>query len=144
MLQNIWKLVEKYINYVHKYFWIGNYSTERKWLFYQKQKQNKNKKKNKSYNFILIARNQHRMSQKTYQRSKLLIQVNNITKTENWLSSLPMRIPYSKLILGLKLLFSFWFVFFFFLSTDFQKFCCTYYDKFSAKYCWENILPPSK
>ena len=28
--------------------------------------------------------------------------------------------------------------------TDFQNFCCTYYDKFSEKYYLENILPPYK
>ena len=49
------------------------------------------------------------------------------------LSPLPMQNPYSKLILGVKS-----------LSTGFQNVCCTYYDKFSAKYCCENILPPSK
>ena len=36
----------------------------------------------------------------------------------------------SKLILGIKSLFVNWF----------SKFCCKYYDKFSAKYCWENIF----
>ena len=30
------------------------------------------------------------------------------------------------------------------LLTDFQTLCCTYYDQFSAKYCWEDIVPPSK
>ena len=51
---------------------------------------------------------------------------------DNGLSPLPMQNSYSKLILGIKSLFVN------------QNFSCTYYYKFSAKYFWENILPPSK
>ena len=32
----------------------------------------------------------------------------------------------------------------FYLLTDFQNFCCTFYDKLGTKYCKENILPHSE
>ena len=55
---------------------------------------------------------------------------------DHGLFPLPMQNPYSKLILGIKSLFvnQFWKVLLHIL----------YYDKFSAKNCWENSLPPSK
>ena len=49
---------------------------------------------------------------------------------DHGLSPLPMQNPDSKLFLGIKSLF--------------VIFSCTYYNKFSSKYCWENILHPSK
>ena len=78
------------------------------------------------------------MSQKTYQRSKFLIQVNNDARMESlwsWIISLANAKSLFKIIVGLKL---------FYLLTDFQNVCCTFYDNFSGKYCWENILPLSK
>ena len=33
---------------------------------------------------------------------------------------------------------------FFYLLTNFLNFCCSFYDKFGTKYCFENILPPSE
>ena len=45
---------------------------------------------------------------------------------DHGLSPLPMQSPHSKLMFGTKI----------YLLTDFQNFCCTYYDKLiSVKYC---------
>ena len=43
---------------------------------------------------------------------------------DHGLSPLPMQNPYTKTILGINS-----------LLTDFQKFCCTFYDKFITEYC---------
>ena len=78
------------------------------------------------------------MSQKTYQLSKLLIQINIVDRIESLCSgiiSLANAKSLFKINFGHKI---------FYLLTDFQNFCCTYYNKFSAKNCWGNILPPSK
>ena len=36
------------------------------------------------------------------------------------------------------------FTYIFYLLTDFQIFCSTFYDKFGTKYCLETILPVSE
>ena len=58
--------------------------------------------------FILIAPNQHQMSQKTYPRSKLVIQVNNVARIESlwsWIISHANVKSLLKLILGIKSLY---------------------------------------
>ena len=88
---------------------------------------------------MLIARNQHQISQNTYQRSKLLIQVNDVAGTYSlwsWIISLANAKSLFKTNFGHK---------FFICQPIFKIFAAqSYYDKFSSKYCWENILPPSK
>ena len=77
------------------------------------------------------------MSQSTYQRSKLLIQVNDVARTESlcsWIISLA----------NAKSLIKINFEHIIFICQPIYKMFAAYYDKFSSKYCLENILPPSK
>ena len=68
---------------------------------YKKKKKKKKRKKKKK----LLQKLLH-ILQKTYKRSKLLIQVNNVARIESlwsWIiSPCQMQNPYSKLILGIK------------------------------------------
>ena len=60
---------------------------------------------------------------------KTLIQINNVAE-----SPLPIQNPYSKLLFGIKSLF----------LNRFSNILLNILWQMYAKYCWENILPPSK